>query len=110
VDCIKDQLIEVLLNISMNAIEAMQPEGGVLSVNMVFSNEQVGVVISDTGEGISPEILPRVFEPFITTKEFGLGLGLSISYGIIQKHGGQITVESQPGEGTRFTIWLPVIG
>jgi two-component system NtrC family sensor kinase len=53
--------------------------------------------------------LPHIFEPFITTKEFGLGLGLSICYGIVQKHGGQITVDSQPGQGTSFTIWLPVL-
>jgi signal transduction histidine kinase len=110
VDCVKDQIIEVLLNISLNAIEAMGPEGGVLSVNMVFSDAQVGVVISDTGPGIRSDILPRIFEPFITTKQYGLGLGLSISYGIIQKHGGQINVESQPGQGTRFTIWLPLTG
>jgi PAS domain S-box-containing protein len=107
--CIRDQIIEVFLNITLNAIEAMQATGGVLSVNMVQStdNAQVGVIISDTGPGIKPEILPHMFEPFITTKEYGLGLGLSISYSIIQKHGGQITVDSQPGMGTSFTIWLP---
>ena len=112
INCIKDQIIEVFLNICMNAIEAMQPNGGILSANMIFSNdqEQVGVVISDTGPGISPEILSHIFEPFITTKEFGLGLGLSISYGIIQKHGGGITVDSLPGQGTSFTIWLPLVG
>jgi signal transduction histidine kinase len=65
------------------------------------------VIISDNGPGIKPEILPHVFEPFITTKEYGLGLGLSICYGIIQKHGGQITVDSKPGEGTSFIVWLP---
>jgi nitrogen fixation negative regulator NifL len=110
--CVRDQIIEVFLNISMNAIEAMQPTGGMISVNMIYSSEkdQVGVVFNDSGPGIKPEILPHIFEPFITTKEFGLGLGLSICYGIIQKHGGQITVESQPGQGTGFTIWLPIIG
>ncbi len=110
VSCIKDQIIEVFLNISMNAIEAMQPGGGILSIDMLQSTDksQVGIVFSDTGPGIKPEILNHLFEPFITTKEFGLGLGLSICYGIIQKHGGQITVESQPGQGTSFTIWLPI--
>jgi two-component system sensor histidine kinase PhcS len=68
---------------------------------------RVGVIISDNGPGIKPEILPHIFEPFTTTKEYGLGLGLSICYGIIQKHGGQITVDSQPGEGTSFIVWLP---
>jgi signal transduction histidine kinase len=111
VDCVKDQMVEVLLNIFMNAIEAMQPDGGTISVNMVRSNDtsQVGVVISDSGPAIDADILPHIFEPFITTKEYGLGLGLPISYEIIQKHGGQITVESQIGHGTTFTIWLPLV-
>jgi nitrogen fixation negative regulator NifL len=112
INCARDQIIEVLLNISMNAIEAMQPDGGILSMSMISSgeNNQVGVVISDSGPGIDPKILPHIFEPFTTTKEYGLGLGLSISYGLVQKHGGQITVDSQPGKGTSFTIWLPIIG
>jgi signal transduction histidine kinase len=111
INCVRDQMIEVILNICMNAIEAMQPNGGKLSVNMIRASDkhQVGIVISDSGQGIKPEILPHIFEPFISTKEFGLGLGLSICYGIIQKHGGQITVESQPDHGTSFTIWLPFI-
>ncbi len=110
INCIKDQVIEVFLNISMNAIEAMQPTGGILTLAMTRSADrsQVGVMIKDTGPGISPDILPHIFEPFITSKEFGLGLGLSICYGIIQKHGGQIDVESQPGQGSTFTIWLPL--
>jgi nitrogen fixation negative regulator NifL len=110
VNCSRDQMIEVFLNICMNAIEAMQPAGGTLSVDMIYAEgkDQVGVTISDSGPGIDPEILPHLFEPFITTKVSGLGLGLSICYGIIQKHGGQITVDSQPGQGTRFTIWLPI--
>jgi PAS domain S-box-containing protein len=111
VNCIKDQIIEVFLNMSLNAIEAMQSTGGTLSLNVVLSSDcaSAGVIISDTGPGISSEILPHIFEPFITTKEYGLGLGLSICYGIIQKHGGQVTVESQPGNGTSFTIWLPLL-
>jgi nitrogen fixation negative regulator NifL len=110
INCIKDQIIEVFLNISMNAIEAMQPAGGTLSVNMIHSTDksQVGVVFSDTGPGIKPEVVNHIFEPFVTTKEFGLGLGLSICYGIIQKHAGQITIESQPGQGTSFIVWLPI--
>jgi nitrogen fixation negative regulator NifL len=110
INCIREQMIEVFLNISMNAIEAMQPSGGVLNIDMVYpeNNDQVGVIFTDTGPGISTEILPHIFEPFITNKEYGLGLGLSICYGIVQKHGGQITVESRPGLGTNFTIWLPI--
>ncbi|PWB51139.1 MAG: hypothetical protein C3F13_14865 [Anaerolineales bacterium] len=111
VNCIKDQLIEVFLNISLNAIEAMQSTGGILSVKMAYTSDktQVGVVFNDNGPGIKPEILLHLFEPFTTSKEFGLGLGLSICYGIIQKHNGQITVDSEPGEGTSFTIWLPLL-
>jgi nitrogen fixation negative regulator NifL len=110
INCVRDQIIEVFLNICLNAIEAMQSSGGVLSINKVRSGDrsQIGVIINDTGPGINPEILPHMFEPFITTKEYGLGLGLSICYGIIQKHGGQITVDSQQGRGTSFTIWLPL--
>lgn len=110
VNCVKDQLIEVFLNISTNAIEAMKPSGGTLSIEMVCpeNDSRVGIVFSDTGQGIAADILPHIFEPFITTKEYGLGLGLPICYGIIQKHGGQITVDSQPGLGTSFTVWLPV--
>ncbi len=111
INCIKGQLIEVFLNISTNAIEAMQPDGGTLTVSMTLSadNSQVGVILNDTGPGISPDILQHIFEPFITSKEYGLGLGLSICYGIIQKHRGRIDVESQPDQGSTFTIWLPLL-
>ena len=110
VNCVRDQIIEVFLNICMNGIEAMQPAGGILSVDMILTTDtdQVGVTITDSGPGINADILSHIFEPFVTTKGYGLGLGLSISYGIIQKHGGQITVESQPAQGTKFTIWLPI--
>jgi PAS domain S-box-containing protein len=109
--CAKDQLIEVFLNLCTNAIDSMQPDGGELSVDMDFNTTKgkVGIIFRDTGPGIDSEILPHIFEPFMTTKEYGLGLGLSICYGIIQKHGGQITVDSQPGLGTSFTVWLPVV-
>ncbi len=111
ISCAREQIIEVFLNISTNAIEAMQPGGGTLSVSPVYSNDRrkVGIIFADTGQGITPEILPHIFEPFITTKEYGLGLGLSICYGFIQKHGGQITVDSVVGQGTKFTVWLPII-
>jgi len=111
VNGVKDQLIEVFLNICTNAIEAMQPGGGELSVDMVLSSrkDQVGVVICDSGPGVDKGILPHLFEPFVTSKEYGLGLGLSICYEIIEKHGGQITVESKTGQGTSFTVWLPII-
>ena len=69
----------------------------------------VRIELSDTGNGIPPEILPRIFEPFMTTKGTGTGLGLSISYGIIEAHGGRITVASEVGMGTTFTVVLPAI-
>lgn len=110
VDGISDQLKQVFLNICLNAIEAMQPNGGILRVTLVVSpdSKQAGVIFKDTGPGILPEILPRIFQPLFTTKEFGLGLGLSISNDIVQKHGGTMTVESEPGRGATFTVWLPL--
>jgi len=109
VNCVKDQIIEVFLNVCINAIEAMQAQGGTLFVDMELPSDghQVGVKFRDTGPGIDPEIKQQMFEPFTTTKENGLGLGLSICYGIIQRHGGQMLLDSQPGVGTTFTIWLP---
>jgi PAS domain S-box-containing protein len=108
INCVRDQILEVFLNISMNAIEAMQAKGGALSVDMCDNDGQVGVVFKDSGPGVSADILPHLFEPFMTTKTSGLGLGLSISYGIIQRHSGQIVVENNPTGGAAFTIWLPV--
>jgi PAS domain S-box-containing protein len=108
INCVRDQILEVFLNISMNAIEAMQHTGGVLSVDMTLCANQVGVVFKDTGTGVPPEILPRLFEPFMTTKNSGLGLGLSISYGIVQQHGGRIVAENCTDGGAAFTVWLPV--
>jgi two-component system NtrC family sensor kinase len=72
----------------------------------------IDVSISDTGHGISPEILKKIFEPFFTTKEVGkgTGLGLSITYDIVKKHGGDISVESDPGKGATFTVRLPIAG
>jgi signal transduction histidine kinase len=70
----------------------------------------VAVEVADNGKGIPPEVLPKIFDPFFSTKEIGkgTGLGLSISYKIVQQHGGRIDVESQAGAGTKFTVWLPL--
>jgi two-component system NtrC family sensor kinase len=108
---ISDQLKQVFLNISLNAVEAMQPEGGKLAVNLSLRQHPqpfVGVLFHDSGPGILPENMLKIFEPFYTTKEGGTGLGLSICEDIIQRHGGRIEVESQPGEGSTFTVWLPL--
>ncbi len=109
----RHQIKQVILNLFQNALQAM-PNGGVLKIQTAMqSREQrdwVTVKVEDTGEGILPDILPRIFEPFFTTRPpgKGAGLGLAVSYGIIQDHGGMIAVESTPNHGSEFTIWLPV--
>ncbi|MBI2875843.1 MAG: hypothetical protein HYY20_03060 [Candidatus Tectomicrobia bacterium] len=103
-----EQIKQVLYNLTHNAIQAM-PGGGqvVISAN-VMPEEQMEVVVSDTGIGIPPENLPRLFQPFFTTKEKGTGLGLAICYRIVEGHGGTLSVESEPGRGSRFRIRLPL--
>ena len=105
------QIEQVLVNIYTNAIKAM-PGGGRLRVEAGLDDEKTHVVIavSDTGVGIPPEVRPRIFDPFFTTSEVGggTGLGLSVSYGIIKRHGGNISVASEPGKGSRFRVILPV--
>jgi PAS domain S-box-containing protein len=108
INCVRDQILEVFLNISMNAIEAMQAHGGTLFVNMNVSGEWAAVIFKDSGPGISNDMMLHLFEPFMTTKASGLGLGLSITYGIVQRHGGQILVDNQPGQGASFTVLLPL--
>lgn len=107
----KNQLQQVLLNLSLNACEAM-PNGGTLLVSTQAADGKVIVKITDTGCGIKREHLDRIFEPFFTTKPVGkgTGLGLSVSYGIIQQHGGSLDVESEEGKGSTFTITLPAVG
>jgi two-component system NtrC family sensor kinase len=85
------------------------PEGGRLTVATGFRDEEgvIEVCVSDTGCGITAEEIDRIFNPFFTTKSGGTGLGLSVSYGIVQSHGGNITVESREGEGSRFRVALP---
>lgn len=102
-----DHLKQVFLNLVINAIDAM-PKGGNLSIRTILDYENVSIEFADTGIGMPPEIQARLFEPFFTTKAYGSGLGLSISYGIIQEHKGQILVQSEVGKGTTFTIILPI--
>ena len=103
-----NQIEQVFINFFMNAIEAIQGQGQV-SVRSYKHEDNQGVVveIGDSGMGIPQEHLERIFEPFFSTKPKGTGLGLAVNYGIIQKHGGQIRVSSQPGRGTTMTIRLP---
>ncbi len=106
----ENQLKQVLVNIMNNAVQSMEASG-TLSVITSSDDDHVTVRISDTGSGIPDEIAEKIFEPFFSTKkEKGTGVGLSVSYKIIKAHGGTITVESQPGKGSVFTITLPKEG
>lgn len=111
VTCAPSQINQVLLNLITNAVQAMPDEKGMLTLTSRRDGDGVAIDVEDNGSGIAPEVLPKIFDPFFTTKEIGkgTGLGLSISYKIIQQHGGRITVESRPGEGTKFTVWLPLM-
>jgi signal transduction histidine kinase len=119
------QIRQVLMNLCTNAVHAMHDRGGVLDITLdqvILDQDQcrsmenmtpgkyVQMIIQDTGYGIRPENISRVFDPYFTTKEpgEGTGLGLSVTLGIIKKHLGSITVTSQKGHGTRFMVLLPV--
>jgi two-component system NtrC family sensor kinase len=104
-------LQQVLLNLVTNAREAMAGHGGEIRIETGKAQRQgwVQLVIADTGPGISPEELSKVFDPFFTTKESGTGLGLSVSYGIIQDHHGTVDVHSIPGRGTTFVLAFPAV-
>jgi two-component system NtrC family sensor kinase len=109
VPIVSDQISQVILNLLINAIEAM-PTGGRLWLKTELSEEEddVLVTVRDSGPGMSAEQVNRLFEPFYTTKPGGTGLGMAISYGIIERHGGAIDVLSEPGRGTTFVVALPV--
>ena len=109
VPVVSDQITQVFLNIVINAVEAM-PSGGDLRLETMLSEdgEWVLVYFHDTGPGMSAEQIANLFEPFYTTKPDGTGLGLAVSYGIIERHGGMIEISSQPGEGVTFVVKLPV--
>jgi two-component system NtrC family sensor kinase len=110
VQCDGAQIEQVLLALMMNAIDAM-PQGGNLWLTTKAAQErnQVQIVVRDDGTGIAPEILPQIFEPFLTTKEtgHGVGLGLAISHSILERHNGKIEVQSELGRGTTFTVTVP---
>ena len=98
---------QAVLNLVKNALSAM-PNGGVLTVSTERKGDFVRLQVTDTGIGISPEILDKVFEPYFTTKEFGSGLGLTIVYKIIKEHQAEIAVDSEPGKGTTITLQFPI--
>ncbi|MBW1732090.1 MAG: GHKL domain-containing protein [Deltaproteobacteria bacterium] len=103
-------LEQVFLNLLLNAIQAM-PNGGKITIGVREAEDgYVAIEVSDTGVGIKPEALEKIFDPFYTTKPAGrgTGLGLSIVYGIVKKHGGYVEVKSEVNVGTTFTVYLPV--
>jgi two-component system sensor histidine kinase HydH len=98
-----DKIKQVLLNILLNALAAM-PAGGRLSVDLALQNNCLAVTVSDTGEGISGENLPRIYDPYFTSKPAGTGLGLAIVQKIMEAHGGTVRVESRAHKGTTVTL------
>jgi len=105
----KSQITQVFVNILLNAIEAIGEQGSILVRSYTSRNQkEVIIEISDSGSGISPENLPKIFDPFFSSKPGGTGLGLAVSYGIIQRHHGQIHAFSRPRKGARFVIEIPI--
>ncbi len=117
VSCIPVQIQQVLMNLVLNAREAMLPGGGLLKVTAAADTRYVEMTVRDTGRGITPDDLRNIFRPFFTTKTgkdrpsdgSGSGVGLAFCRRIIDAHEGQITVESTPGQGTVFTVLLPKV-
>ena len=109
VPAIPDQIRQVVLNLFMNAIDASQTKGQFkVSSQSLPDSDQVLLTFSDTGSGIRKEILPHIFEPFVTDKDTGTGLGLTITYDIIHQHAGEIKAENNPDRGATFKVWLPI--
>ncbi len=110
VECHASEINQVIMNLLVNAAQAIGPERGTITVRNGCDGNMVWFEVQDNGCGIAKEHLARVFDPFYTTKPVGkgTGLGLSISYGIVQKHNGQITVRTEPGRGTTFRVQLPI--
>ncbi len=105
----KDQIQQALINLTINAIEATDSGGKIhLTTGFDPNVKMIEISIRDTGIGIPPENMDKIFDPFFTTTEGGTGLGLAVTHGIIEQHGGTITVESTPGQGTSFMIRLPL--
>lgn len=109
VECIASQINQVIMNLLVNAAHAIE-DFGKITIRTRHQGDSVTLEVEDTGKGIASEHLNRIFEPFFTTKGIGkgTGLGLSLSFNIIKKHNGEIEVHSEPGQGTRFRITLPV--
>jgi signal transduction histidine kinase len=105
----RDRIVQVLLNLLLNALQAM-PGGGRLTLAAQVSGDRLTIGVSDTGRGIAADVLPRLFEPYVTTKAKGMGLGLAIARRIAEAHGGRIEAENRPEGGSRFRLVLPLGG
>jgi len=105
------QLNQILINLVVNAIQAM-PDGGELKVQTLSHDNKVSLIVEDTGNGMSEDIIKQIFVPFFTTKDvdLGTGLGLAVVHGIVTSHQGSVNVESQVGKGSKFEIQLPISG
>ncbi|WP_409077849.1 ATP-binding protein [Pseudomonas sp. FW305-28] len=110
VECLPSQINQVIMNLIVNAAQAIGPERGTITLRNGVGEETVWIEVADNGSGIPPETLQKIFDPFFTTKPIGqgTGLGLSLSYGIVKKHNGEITVRSEVGVGTTFRVELPL--
>ncbi|MBW1637449.1 MAG: hypothetical protein JRJ68_14400 [Deltaproteobacteria bacterium] len=102
----EDKLVQLFLNLLLNGLQAMESDG-LLSVKSFLKSGYIAVVITDTGKGISSEHLPRIFDPYFTTRSDGTGLGLAMSAKIVDEHEGKITVTSEKGKGSRVEVVLP---
>ena len=109
IECIPSQINQVLMNLLINASQSFADQG-IITIKTIAAKDTIMVQVEDNGSGIEPAHLSKLFDPFFTTKEVGsgTGLGLSVSYGIIKKHRGEITVTSELGKGTCFTLTLPI--
>jgi C4-dicarboxylate-specific signal transduction histidine kinase len=110
IEVVEDQIKQVLLNLVQNAEDAITGERGIITITTESCSPNIRIFVQDTGQGIPDRIIQSIFDPFFTTKSAvkGTGLGLSVSHGIIKKHKGDISVQSQVGRGTVFTVTLPV--
>lgn len=110
IECLASQINQVVMNLVINAAQAMGPERGSITISNGVEGEHVWLEVADNGCGIAPESVQKIFDPFFTTKPVGqgTGLGLSLSYGIVKKHHGTIAVTSELGKGTTFRVVLPI--
>jgi len=110
IECLPSQINQVIMNLIVNASQAIGAERGTITLRSGVEAQRVWLEVSDTGSGIAPQNLQKIFDPFFTTKPIGqgTGLGLSLSYGIVKKHRGEISVRSEVGVGTTFRVELPI--